>query len=230
MKKIFVPAILFALLLLGGCGQMKKDENKQSITESALEYMEKKYGEEFEYVAPWGNSLSGTHELLVSCASQPNQDILVQIENYKQNDKIYMDNFIAVKYRNATIDFIQDCAVSEFESATVFYEVSESVLSPDLSSDATFNDFLENTQEPFVIMIEIKESDFSSEEQARKVAELIAEQVKQYYFTIVVVDDSVYGTFDRDSLNKHVSSDKFIHCAKITNIDDSIQVKWLGKE
>lgn len=36
-----------------------------------------KYGEEFEYVQPWGNSMSVDHELVVTCESLAGERILV---------------------------------------------------------------------------------------------------------------------------------------------------------
>lgn len=237
-KRIIIMAILLAVLLLGGNGCMKKnsvenspeENNQKNINDVALAYMEQRYGGDFEYDVPWGNSLSGTHELLVKCDSLPDQQILVQIENYKQEKKIFRDNYLAVKYQAESIEFFHNCATEVFGEANIYYEIAMDGLSPELPADATLTEFLADTRVPLVIMVEVKASDFSSEEQAEKVAELIAENGTYFYLTVVIVDDSVYGTLNRKSLNERIALRQFVHCANITKIDETIQTEWLGRE
>jgi hypothetical protein len=234
VKRAIIPAILFAVLLLGGYGCMQNDpvrnEPARNINDAALSYMEQKYGEEFEYAAPWGNSMSGTHELIVSCASLPGQEIVVQIENYKRDDKVFRDNYLAVKYRQQTADFVNDCAVEVFGRATIFYEAANDGLSSSLPADASFDEFLADTRVPLGVMIEVKASDLSSREQAEKVAKLIAERSAGFYLTLVAVDDDVYGALDRKSLNERIPSRQFVECASITWLDGELRTEWLGKE
>jgi len=113
MKRIIIVAILCAALLLGGSGCIQNGTT-QNINVVALAYMEKKYRENFEYAFPYGDSMTGTHQLLVTCASFPEQNILVRIENYRREDKVFLDNYVAVKYREETIGFLQDCANQVF--------------------------------------------------------------------------------------------------------------------
>jgi hypothetical protein len=221
--------VLVVVLLLGGVGCMRKNPT-QNINAVALAYMEQRYGEKFEYVAPWGNSMSGTHELLVECVSLPGQKILVQVENYKKADKLFLDNYLAVKYYQETVDFIRDSATSEYASVSVFYDVFKDGLSPELSPDATFAEFLSDPRLQFAITIEVKASDFVSEDQTEKIAELIAKYGTHYWLSVVFVEDSQYGTFDEKTIGEAIVLNNFVCCAQITNLDDNIRIEWTGKE
>jgi hypothetical protein len=206
-------------------------KEKQNINDVALSYMEQKYNEKFEYSAPYGNSMTGTHQLLVQCAGYPGENILVRIENYKhEEERVFLDNYLAVKYRKDTTAFLLSCANQVFGESTVFYDVANQGLSPDLPVSATLNEFLADTRVPLNIMIEVKVSNFTSESQAQLVAERIAAYGTYYYLSIVILDDSVYGTHNNKTLEARMATDDFIYCAKITRLDDEIQIRWLEKE
>lgn len=210
---------------------MKSNEQNQlSTNEAALLHMEQKYGEKFEYVSPSGASYTGTREFMASCESLPGENILVQIENYGQENRIYRDNYLAVKYRQQTIDFLHDRFVEVFGEANIYYNVNPNGLSPDLAADATFEEYLADTRVPLVILAEVKESDFSGEEQAVAVAERLAANTGKYVLTLTVVKDNVYGIYEHDALRKQVSLNQFVRCADIKHPGNGIQIAWREKE
>ena len=94
MKKIMIAMLCIIAIIMGGTGCMLNYLFNQSKTrnanELALSYMEKKYGEPFVCAAPYGNSLSGTKEILVTCDSLADQKVLVQVENYKSNERVLL--------------------------------------------------------------------------------------------------------------------------------------------
>ena len=202
----------------------------KSIQKIALEHMEKHYGHKFEYSSPWGNTLSGTHEFLVTSEEFPDEEFQVQIEKFKHDDIVISSNFIATIHRNATVEFFRDCATRIFGDANIFYTVAKMGVSPNLPRNATLNEFLADTRVPLVILIEIKESNFKSKEQAEKFAELIAENGTHFYLTIAVVSDNVYGTFNQKSLGEHIALKKIIHYALFIKENDSIESIWHGGE
>jgi hypothetical protein len=232
VKRIIVPAVLVVALLLGGAGcvQNRQQDKQRNINDDALVYMEQKYGEKFEYVSPWGSSYTGTHQLLVKCNSLQDQEILVQVENFKQENKIFRDNYLAVKYREDTIAFCRDYANQVFGETTVFYEVADDGLSADLLATATFHDFLADTRVPLVIMIAVKASNFSTREQAQEVAELIAESGADFYLTIAVLEEAAYGIYDHKTLNKQIALKQVIDSAIIIKRGDDIETVWTEKE
>ncbi|MDE5590689.1 MAG: hypothetical protein K2J60_16375 [Acetatifactor sp.] len=140
MKHIFTVMILFVVLSLGGTGCTQK-EPRQNSNDAALQYMEQKYGEKFEYVAPWGDSMTGNHELLVSCESLTGKDILVKISNYKSENRVFQDNYLAVKYCEETVGFLSQCANEVFGDSKIDYNVAKHALSPELPADASFEEY-----------------------------------------------------------------------------------------
>ena len=231
-RKVAVTVLILVITMgVGGCmGNISGQKKRQNINDVALEYMEQKYGEKFDYGASYGNSMSGTHDLLVKCESFPDQYVLVEIENYRSSNKIFGDNYLAVKYQAECIDLFHSYATDIFGEATIFYEVSRLSLSPDLPVAATLEEYLADTRVPLVIMAEVRASDFSSEGQAQRFAELIAANGTLFYISLVIVDDNEYGTLSSKDLDKKMSLDQFVDCAKIINLDGNVQVKWLGKE
>ena len=225
--------VLIATITMGVNGCMRNitgQKKRQNINDAALEYMEQKYGEKFEYVAPWGDSMSGTHELLVKCDSFPEQNILVEIENYRSDDKVFSDNYLAVKYFEDTIGFLIGCANQVFSEATVVYDINKAALSSDLPANATFEEFLADTRVPLITAVVIKTNDFSSEEQAQELAKLIAESSVDFHLTIAVVDDEDFGAYNRKTLNELISSKKLVDRASIRKHGDDIRIVWAEKE
>lgn len=236
MKRAILAAIMAAVIIIGGAGCMKdlntnkipdiSTEKKPGVDVIALEYMEQKYGEEFVYASAWGAKYTGTYSMMTTCASLKDERVLVQAENYKSEDCVIKDNYIAVKYKQETVAFLRDCAEAAFASAEIHYDVREASLSPELSVDATLEDFLSGGGVPLVVMVEVRESDYQSEEQIEKVSKLIAESGAEFHLTIAVVKDELYGTFDRTSLNAHISAKKCVRCANTSNVDGEMQISW----
>ena len=151
LKKVLCVS-LSIFILFGVCGCMKY-KNK-SVTDAALEYMEKKYGEPFTYAAPWGESYSGTHQLMVTCESLTGR-VLVEIENYREEGEVFRDNYIAVKYAQETLDLFQSYVDQEFGEGRVFYEVNPRGLSEDLPADATLEEYLADSRAPLAKFVEV---------------------------------------------------------------------------
>lgn len=209
---------------------MKEKEPNVNINTRALMYMEEKYGETFTYVGPWGNSLSGTHKLFVSCASLPGQNILVEIEDYKKDTRVFRDNLLAVKYGDETLRYFERQVAAEFEQSVVFYEPTEIGLSPDLAADAQFEQFLSDPMAFFAVGVEVSSSSFNSKEQAERLAQTLADAGVQFRLTLLVLDDSEYGTIDEDQFYQRRSLEEFLDCVEFTHTNGDLQVKWIEKE
>ena len=230
---IFFICILMIFNTMGMSGCMKKNNTTKvrlNINTAALLYMQEKYGEKFEYYKPYGNSMSGTHSLLVRCASLPDQDILVSIENYRRENKVFLDNYLAVKYREETFEFLLDCARQVFGEANIFLYINYLALSPHLLANATFIEYLSDKRVPLTFDIEVKISNFSTNELIDQVVDLISIYGTQFYLRIVVVEDNDYGTFDYETFEEYIRRDKYTHCVVITRIDGFNQIRWLDED
>ena len=203
-------------------GHTESGGGRVNINNQALAYMEAKYGEPFTYVGAAGDSLSDTHKLLVSCQSMPEKKVLVEIEQFRSENPVFMDNLLAVKYEQKTRDFLLECAVHVYGEADVFYTATEEGQSPKLSGDASFSEFLADTRVPLIAAIEIKDSSRTSDTQSEELGRLLSASGANIYITLVAVDDNEFGTLDREALNEKRGSN---YCVRISNLDGNIQIK-----
>ena len=171
--------------------------------------------------------MSGTHDLLVKCASFPDQNIHVEIENYNSWNRVFRDNYLAVKYHTDYTELFQSYATDEFGEAIVLCKIRTLTLSSELPVNATLYEYLADTSAPLIILVEVRESKFLSEDQAIRLAERIARNGTYYYISFVVLDDSEYGIFDIETLEELIKFDKYIRFAMITRLNsDGIQIEW----
>ena len=200
------------------------------IHDLALSYMEDKYGETFHFESLWGNSMTGTKQILVSCASFPDEMILVQIENYSNKDRIFSDNYLAVKYKEETLKFFESCGAKVFKDTNIFYEISKYAQSADLPPDASFEVMLADKSAEMIVLIEVSASNYSTEQQIEEITSLISDYCNNVSLTVLVVEDTVYGTLDRKQLGKLISHRDFISCAVIDIECGEVDTYWPGRE
>lgn len=245
MKRILIVMILFGAFSLGGinCSTINdllslgktvfaQKEPRQNINESALEYMEQKYGEKFEFVAPWGDSMTGNHELIVSCESLPDKDIIVKISNYRSEDKVYQDNYVAVKYCEETAEFLGQCANEVYGDSKVYYSVARRALSPELPADASFEEYLADEEAHIKADIVVKASSFTAKEQVENVTDPILSVCKSKYVgvLVVMVDDAEYEFLDKETLREIIIRDQYVHCARLTKEGSNVRLDWLEED
>lgn len=209
-----------------------RQKRRQNSNDAALVYMERKYGEKFEYAAPWGNSVTGSHELIVTCESLAGQDILVKISNYKRADRVFQDNYPAVKYCGETADFLKQCAKEAFGDAKVYYDVAKRALSPGLPADASFEEYFADEEGHISAYIAVRASSFTAREQAERVTEPLLSACGAGYLSILlaVVDDAEYESLDGDTLGNKVVLRQFVHCARLTREGGDTRLEWLGED
>lgn len=209
-----------------------QESRGQNSNDAALEYMEQKYGEKFEYVAPWGNSMSGDHELIVTCESLAGKDILVKISSYRDEDRVFQDNYLAVKYGEETASFLNQCANEVFGESKVYYNVAKRALSIGLSADASFEEYLADEAGHLSAYIAVRASSFTAKEQAAKVTDSILSACGAGYLSIMltVVEDVEYESLDEDMLEEKIVLRKFVHCARLTKENDDVQLEWLEED
>lgn len=245
MKRILIVMILFGAFSLGGinCSTINdvlslgktafaQKEPRQNSNDSALEYMEQKYGEKFEYVAPWGDSMTGNHELIVSCESLAGKDIIVKISNYRSENRVYQDNYVAVKYCEEFVEFLSQCANEVFGDSKVDYRVAKRALSPELPADASFEEYLADEKGSISACIAVKASSFTEKEQVENVTEPILSACGAGYIGIlvVVVDDAEYESLDVETLGHKAVMRQYVHCARLTKEGSDVELEWLEED
>ena len=200
----------------------------QLANEQALQYLEEKYGEKFTYAAPYRSEMSGRREFLVTCDSLPGQQVWVYVEDYYEKDKVFRDNYLAVKYEQQTIDFLKEQVAAKYPSVNVFYEARKKGVSDRLSADTGFSEYLLENGVELIVMLELKASEFGSTEPMDQIVENIAQACKEMALTVVVTEDDVYGTMDLDGLNDAISLKHYVQRGKIYIRGGEIQTDWQG--
>lgn len=223
-------SLIFSLFFVTGCSHFAAStptdplEQPLNINELALAYMENKYGESFTYLAPWGNSMSGNREILVTCESFPNEPILVQVENFKSANKVYRDNFHAVKFQNDVVDYFEAIACDYFGTVNVFHTPSKIALSSGLSADTDFETYYSNPSTVVSVLIEIKSSNFIDSSDLEDYMKNISDTHGLVTISFVVVNDDIFGSMGRDELNDLVAQGNVIFSAHGEVTDGIIEI------
>lgn len=192
-------------------------KSRQNVNDLALEYLERKYGEKFEYKQPCGNSMTGTRNFIAYCGSHG--DVLVQVDNFKDTEnRIFRDNHIAVKYEEETRNFIKEISDKEFTESKVFYNAAEKALSEDLSADATFKQFLADPESHISVIIAVKSSNYSDNTQLKSVADAILTSCAANWIGlhIHVIEDDKFDSFDRSTHEEIVLNGKYTKYAYLS--------------
>lgn len=203
--------------------------NDPSVTEQALVYMEEKYGEVFTFAAPWGDSTRGTREILVTCESIPGQRILVQVENFREEDKIFRDNYLAVKYREQTVEFFRSCAGDFYTDVNIHYDVRPDGQSGELSAQASFEEVMADSRTDLVVLMELRAGEFTGPEHLEEIAARIGKLCRKVSLSVIVVEDGVFGTLDRAGLNRCISRREFVQRGVVYIHGDNVTIDWVSE-
>lgn len=203
VKRILLLAILFATILIGGtgCSMFEKNNNnqpKQDVNELALEYLEQKYGEKFEYCAPAGSSYTGTRTFLATCESFGKKRIVVQIDNYKTDERQFRDNYLALKYEDRLYDYFSEIVNSQFSEFKLYCGAIGVALSADLPADATFDEYLKDPAGNITALAVVKESEYKGKEQLSQILETITSTcgASRLSVVVIVIEDTRFSDCD----------------------------------
>ena len=224
MKHILLSVIMIAAIMITStsCSNPFKPKEK-SVNEMALEYLEEKYGEKFEYAAPAGSSYTGTRTFLATCESFGDKRVLVQIENYLDEDnRIVKDDYIAMKYEDNVRELFKKTADEEFGSSKIFYNGGSTAM--DLPSDASFEDYLSYKENLISAVISLPESGYENTEQLESLCEKISGKFSadELSCLIIVVDDDTYKPADEDEIRQ-----LFLHRSRIAQAEIN---RYKGKD
>ena len=204
-------------------------EVPKNANELGISYMEEKYGEHFVFAASAGDSMTGTRQFFVTGDSMPNQRIMVEIENFRTDNKVFRDNYLAVKYQDETIEFIRSIASQYYSNFNVYYKASSVCQSVDLSADASFEEYLADGRAELIVMMELKASEFTSRDTLQNIVDKITDSCKNMTLTVIVVDDNIFDTLDRDGLNNRIAHRDYVALAKVYINHDEVKIDWRNK-
>ena len=207
MKHTLLSTILGAAIMIVCMGlfdnKPKQSTPKKRVNEIALEHLEEKYGEKFEYSAPAGSSYTGTRTFLATCESFSDHRILVQIKNFRDRENMVIrDNYIAVKYADKVEEFFSQIADEEFGSSKVFCHATGRTLPPELPSNASLEDYFSCREGVVAGLIVLPESGYKNDEQLSLLANKISDTFSfdELSVLFMVVDDDTFKSADEDEL------------------------------
>lgn len=190
--------------------------HQQNVSDLALEKLERKYGEKFEFQQMCGNSMTGTRNFIASCSEHGR--ILVQIDNFRDEEaRVFRDNHIAVKYENETRNYIKDTIEKQFKESRVLYTAAQKALSEDIPADATFEEYLAESEAYISASAAVKSSDYSDNGQLKKVGEVLIRSffADRINISVYVLESDEYDSFDPNTQSDIELSGKYVKRAYI---------------
>ena len=131
-KAILCFMMIFLLTGVTGCMN-----NKESVVDKMVSYMNEKYDDHFEYSAPFGGGPDATStHIIVSSEKYPEAEIWVEYYT-KDSNEIFADNYVSYKYEEQTRNALQNLLEDVFDS--------EIKLRYGVGSKGSVNDFTNNT-------------------------------------------------------------------------------------
>ena len=211
---------------------MFDNKPKQDVNELALEYLEQKYGEKFEYYAPAGASYTGTRTFLATCESLGDKNVVVQIENYKTDERQFIDNYLEIKYTDHMLDYLSQIVNSQFGESKIYYSSAGKPLSADLPADATFDDYLKDPAGTINAMAVVKKSDYKDREQLSQILETITSDCAAEMMSIVVlvIEDSRYNDCTYSQARDYSIRDNYFVKGSIVRGEGKTYIKYYGSE
>jgi hypothetical protein len=196
MKKAALAII--SILMIGWCGCMGFGD----INRGALAYMERKYGEKFEYLKPTGSMMpvNDTRKILVSCESLPGKEIVLVVINDEKGER-YKDNYKDHYFEGQVRDFIIDIAKNYFDDVTFRVSISQLSTYPQDDPLTMFEDYM---NEGYTIdgHMDIKET---SEETVRKFVEELMRL--GLYFSLGIDIPSIDAGYSADHFHNDTEYD-----------------------
>lgn len=206
---IIIVIVIVVILLVGYIflRPFKYNFASGNINDIGVKYVEDKYNDNCEYAGPYGDSITGTHQLLVKC-DKLQKNIIVKIENYKHKLKRkFSDSYLTAKYERDIFHFIKEQVKNAGLGESNIYG-NFSYIITNAKANITFEKFLTLNQNEYSFYIEIKKSNFLDEEQIEKLKNLLAENNLQFQSHILIIDDDNFGSYTEKRLGELLVNDE----------------------
>ena len=129
----------------------------------------------------------------------------MQIENFMDEDnRIVKDNYLAIQYQDDVRELFKQIADEVFGSSKIFYYAASRTISPELSADASFEEYINSKEGLIRAVISLPESGYENTEQLISLYNKITEtfSVEEISILVVVADDDTFETGDEDVIRE----------------------------
>lgn len=210
----------------------KKDPFQQeNVNEMALAKLEEKYGIVFTYKAPAGNSMTGTRIFIASTKKMPDARIGVKIENYREEQRVFTDNYLAWKYRDDVEALFEQNLSGLFTDFRVYESIPETeTQSEGLKADASLEEYLADQNGTLIVTVEIKNSEEVTREKLESFLIGLQPLLGCAHVAVIVTDDATFQKhLSENELKGLVPYNKFVVCVSETIQNGSIDITWWGE-
>lgn len=203
MSRFLVGCMICLILTAGGsgCGMNKK----LSAEEKAVEYMEKKYEEEFQFTG-WKKTAFGSNSKSAGMQSDslPGKNIRVDIRETEEGNTIYSDNYMAYRLEEELSEKIEEVTGTVYSRYKIVLRISASEFPANMGpgEDATDISGDKGTLLSALIFIEEDEQRAEKLEAWRQSAEDAGLRVKGVLY--VVADIGKYQDIDEENYQSRI--------------------------
>lgn len=239
MKHLFMFSMATCcILMLSACGATK--EQKQ-----AVDYMSDKYETKFTFSDSVDiNNMSdeileivnedlkdsvlnlvstNADEALKIHSKDFSDDIYVEITE-TENGTVYKDNYLAVKNKEAIIDFVNNCIEPYFSEAYIDYQLSDKIV--DVDTDATLDDILGNGY-LLDIYVAVNEDDYFSDTYVERIGALLGQKGANFIVNFVVIPSDQFNDLSRSKIDTLVDEDIVVKQANLLKFNETMSLDWL---
>jgi|GEM_PF-3207721 len=228
MKKYAIKALcLFTVFVmvagLCGCSGSGVDFSCDEI----VEYMENKYGMDFELYGSEDDYVTKNYslEVYVTTSSLPDKQIFAKcfVNDLDTLEKQYCDNYVACLYEDETRELVTEIANEVYPDGKVEYTAGQTQWD-EIEGEITFENFLEQGDDlDFLILLPHGYSQATKDEDAEKLCALLNEKNIKGLVTVAwAQSDEQYDTFLTDD---YVRGTYDLY-ANITLNGDSEEITW----
>ena len=162
MRRFWAGCMICLILTAGGsgCGMNKK----LSAEEKAVEYMEKKYEEEFQFTG-WKKTAFGSNSKSAGMQSDslPGKNIRVDIRETEEGNTIYSDNYMAYRLEEELSEKIEEVTGTVYSRYKIVLRISASEFPANMGPGEDATDILRDKGTLLSALIFIEEDEQRAE-------------------------------------------------------------------
>jgi len=159
----FLATATLLITALSGCGNSKRPKN---AVKEMIKYLSAKYGDSFEYYAPFGGTPSSTTtQALFSCEGLPGAQIWAMCY-MEEGEYKFRDDYLWHKYEPQTRALFEEIANAAFGcETTVDYSIGTKCYNEAFTGETTFEEFIAtpHAYHFFIAVVSNERADLSKE-------------------------------------------------------------------
>lgn len=163
--------------------------NTNSVVDNMISYMNEKYDDTFTYVAPFGGGAgANSKQIIVKSEKYPDYDIWVE---YSYKTEKYSDNYTDYKYKKDVEEYFEKKFENVLNKKTkVVYSVVSSGCYDDYPADVTFEEYVNNIEQHFMLGIAVNGFEAEKEAVEQATIDVLKKHESSFWAKVYLVADS----------------------------------------